>query len=102
MLKYWHCWFGQAKPSVSIRFTAPRRLFTSHQGRTGSDTVPPPNEGGESRRQAAQSSGVRSFGRWGCELCLAPPRGEKGRGLNKSRRQGSNREGRRRNASVST
>jgi hypothetical protein len=33
MPKYGHCWFGQAKPSVSIRLGAPRRLFTSHQGR---------------------------------------------------------------------
>ena len=31
--KYGHCGFGQAKPSVSMRLGAPRRLFTSLQGR---------------------------------------------------------------------
>jgi hypothetical protein len=33
--KYGHVRFGQAKSSVCIPLGAPRRLFTSHQGRTG-------------------------------------------------------------------
>ena len=89
MLKYRHFWFGQAKPSVSIRLGAPRRLFTSHQGRSGSDTVPPPNEGREPRRQAGQSSGVRGFSRRWSELCLALLRGEEGRRWSWSRHQSS-------------
>ena len=51
-----HCWLGQAKPSVFTRLGAPRRLFTSRQGRTGAEAGSRP---GEARRQAGQSSGVR-------------------------------------------
>src|SRR5207245_1762775 len=55
--KYMHCWLGQAKPSVCIRFGAPRRLLISHQGRTGVAAGPAPNAEVEARRQAGQSSG---------------------------------------------
>ncbi len=63
MRKYRHCWLGQAKPSVSIRLGAPRRLFTADQGRTGRGTDPTPDEGVEARRQAGQSSGERGLSR---------------------------------------
>jgi hypothetical protein len=73
MPKYRHCWLGQAKPSVFMRLGAPRRLFTSRQGRTGADAGPPADEAVEARRQAGQSSGERGFrSRWSVAR-LAPP-----------------------------
>jgi hypothetical protein len=62
---------GQAKPSVFTRLGAPRRLFTSHQGRTGRGDGPPPDEGTQERRQAGQSSGVRGLRRRWSEVRLA-------------------------------
>jgi len=61
--KYVHCRLGQAKPSVGIRFGAPRQLFTSHQGRTGAGTGPAPNQPVEACRQTGQSSGERGLSR---------------------------------------
>src|SRR6266566_1008578 len=69
-----------------MRLGAPRRLFTSGQGRTGRGAGPPPNEGVEPRRQAGQSSGQRGFSRRWSALRLAPPRGEEGRRWSLSRR----------------
>jgi hypothetical protein len=46
-----------------MRLGAPRRLFTSRQGRTGAGTGPPPDEAVVARRQARQSSGVRGLRR---------------------------------------
>ena len=63
MPKYGHCCLGQAKPAVFTRLGAPRRLLTSRQGRTGAGTGPPPDEGGEARRQVGQSRGVRGLRR---------------------------------------
>jgi hypothetical protein len=54
---------GQAKPWVSIRFGAPRRLLTSRQGRTGRGAGSTPDERVEERRQAGQSGGVRGLSR---------------------------------------
>ena len=59
MPKYAHCWLGQAKPSVFTCFGAPRRLFTSPQGRTGAEAGLTLGEGVQARRKAGQSSGVR-------------------------------------------
>src|SRR5260370_29260134 len=56
MPKYGHCWFGQAKPSVCIRLGAPRRLFTSLQGRTGVGSGSTTDEWAPERRQSGQSS----------------------------------------------
>jgi hypothetical protein len=42
---------------------APRRLFTSRQGRTDAGTALTPDEGVQERRQAGQSSGVRGLRR---------------------------------------
>ncbi len=61
--KYAHCWLGQAKPEVRMRLGAPRRLFTSLQGRTGVGAGSTTDEAVEARRQAGQSSGVRGFRR---------------------------------------
>jgi hypothetical protein len=58
--KYGHCCLGQAKPAVGIRLGAPRRLFTSRQGRTGAGAGLTPEE---KRRQRGQSSGVRGLSR---------------------------------------
>ena len=69
MSKYRHCEFGQANPSVGIRLGAPRRLFTSHQGRTGAG--PAAGEAGEARRQAGQSCGQRGDAADGGACCPA-------------------------------
>src|SRR2546423_914708 len=61
--QYAHCWLEQAKPSVFTRLGAPRRLFTSHQGRTGAGANPPPDEAVEPRRQAGQSCGEQGLSR---------------------------------------
>src|SRR5437868_10268267 len=67
-----HCWLGQAKPSVFTRLGAPRRLFTSRQGRTGAGANPPPDEAVEARRQAGQSCGERGLSRrWNVVRTLA-------------------------------
>jgi hypothetical protein len=69
--KYEHCCFGQAKPSVFTRLGAPRRLFTSLQGRTGAEaglTL-------EERRQMGQSSGVRGLSKR-CNWLRLLPAGE--------------------------
>src|SRR5712692_515407 len=80
LLKYRHCGFGQANPSVFTRLGAPRRLFTSHQGRTGTGTGSPADEAGEASRQAGQSSGVRGLrSRWTVEWMAPPLEGEVGR-----------------------
>src|SRR5215470_11086943 len=100
--KYAHCWLGQEKPAVCIRLGAPRRLFTSDQGRTGRGTGPPPNEGVEPRRQAGQSSGQRGFSRRWSVPHLAPPRGEEGRRGSQSKRQSSAREKKRQTTSRNT
>ena len=68
--EYWHCWLGQAKPSVFIRLGAPRRLFTSLQGRTGVEAGLTPEE---ERRQMGQSSGVRGLRRRCTEVRTAAP-----------------------------
>src|SRR5260221_4635253 len=60
---YGHVRLGQANPSVFSRFGAPRRLFTSRQGRTGGDAGPTTDEGVEASRQAGQSSGERGLRR---------------------------------------
>ena len=52
MPKYEHCWLGQANPAVFTRLGAPRRLFTSRQGRTGKGTDSTTAEGVEARRHA--------------------------------------------------
>jgi hypothetical protein len=55
-------------------FGAPRRLFTSDQGRTGAGASPSPDGDVEVRRQAGQSSGVRGLRRrWtmGCAVFVA-------------------------------
>src|SRR5437588_7822366 len=52
-----HFRFGQAKPWVFTRLGAPRRLFTSCQGRTGAGSTP--NSRVEARHQAGQSRGER-------------------------------------------
>ncbi|MGZ3643603.1 MAG: hypothetical protein ACXVCM_07095 [Ktedonobacteraceae bacterium] len=57
---------------------APRRLFTSHQGRTGAVADPPPDEEVEARRQAGQSIGVRGLSRRCTVVRLAPPFEEEG------------------------
>jgi hypothetical protein len=62
--------FGQAKPSVLTRFGAPRRLVTSHQGRTGAGS--PAEEAGEARRQAGPSSGERGGAAEGGACCAWP------------------------------
>ena len=69
-----------------IRLGAPRRLFTSHQGRTGADAGPPPNERVEARRQAGQSSGLRGLPRRWSLLRLAAHFEEEGRRENLSKR----------------
>ena len=66
--EYGHFWFGQAKPSVCIRLGAPRRLFTSHQGRTGAGAGLTPEQ---ERRQMGQSSGVRGMRRRWTAVCNA-------------------------------
>jgi hypothetical protein len=63
MPKYRHWWLGQAKPSVSIRFGAPRRLLTSRQGRTAGGAGSTSDEGVQERRQAGQSFGERGLRR---------------------------------------
>ncbi len=63
MPKDGHWWVGQAKPSVFPRLGAPRRLLTSHQGRTGVGAGLTADEGVQERRQAGQSSGVRGLRR---------------------------------------
>jgi hypothetical protein len=63
MPTYRHGGFGQAKPSVFTRLGAPRRLVTSHQGRTDTGVGPPLDVEVEPRRQAGQSSGLRGFRR---------------------------------------
>jgi hypothetical protein len=73
MAKYRHCWLGQAKPEVCIRLGAPRRLFTSRQGRTGKGAGSPPDKGVGARRQAGQSRGVRGLRRrWVMEWMALP------------------------------
>jgi len=57
----------------------PRRLLTSHQGRTGRGDGPAPDEAGEARRQAGPSSGGRGESRRWSVLRLAPPREVEGR-----------------------
>jgi hypothetical protein len=59
---------------TTVVLGAPRRLFTSDQGRTGRGAVPPPKEGVEARRQAGQSCGQRGFSRRWRVVRLAPPR----------------------------
>jgi hypothetical protein len=58
MPEYGHWWLGQAKPSVFTRFGAPRRLFTSPQGRTGRGADPTPDERVQERRQGAIAWGA--------------------------------------------
>src|SRR5258708_93485 len=77
-----HFWLGQAKPAVLMRLGAPRRLFTSRQGRAGAGS--PPDEGVEARRQAGQSSGERGLRRRWSAVRLAPPPEEEGRKSNHS------------------
>src|SRR5215469_7659934 len=67
--EYGHVGLGQAKPSVFTRFGAPRRLFTSRQGRTGADAGSTPDEAVEARRQAGQSSGERGDAADGAAWC---------------------------------
>jgi hypothetical protein len=76
-----HVRFGQAKPSVSNRFGAPRRLFTSCQGRTGEGAGPTTNLREEERRQAGQSCGERGGaggGGAGCAWLLPTGQGHDG------------------------
>jgi hypothetical protein len=61
-----------------MRLGAPRRLFTSRQGRTGTGAGTPADDAEEASRQAGQSSGVRGLSRWWSLLRLAPPREEQG------------------------
>ncbi len=75
--------------AVFTRFGAPRRLFTSRQGRTGRGAGSSPDEGVEARRQAGQSCGERGFRRRWSVVRLASPLEEKGRSWNQSRRQRS-------------
>src|SRR5215831_14797158 len=89
MPKYTHRWLGQAKPSVGIRLGAPRRLFTSRQGRTGTEAGSTP---GEARRQTGQSSGVRGLSRRWTEEWMAPPLEEEVWRGSQPRRQSSARE----------
>ena len=70
---------------------APRRLFTSRQGRDIRGTGSTTDEGVEARRQAGQSSGERGLSRRWSVVRLAPPREEEGRRWNQSRRQSSER-----------
>ena len=55
-----------------MRFGAPRRLFTSDQGRIGAGVGSPPNEAKKARRQAGLSSGLRGTSCGGA--CCAWPR----------------------------
>jgi len=56
---------GHAKPAVSIRLGAPRRLFSSRQGVTGGCSGVVGVEVATNWRQARQASGVRGFSsRW--------------------------------------
>src|SRR5260221_4454770 len=72
-----------------MRLGAPRRLFTSRQGRTGAGAEPPPDEDVEPRRQAGQSSGVRDFRRWWSVLHFALSRECESQRWNQSRPQSS-------------
>ena len=90
--EYGHWRLGQANPSVSMRLGAPRRLFTSGQGRTGAGAGSPLDEVVEARRQAGQASGLRGLSRRWSVVRLAPPSEEEGRRGNQSRRHSSVRE----------
>ena len=81
---------------------APRRLFTSQQGRTGAGAAPPPVKEVKPRRQAEQSSGVRGFRRWWSVVRLVPPREEEDRRWNQSKRQSTVRKRRRQTTSRNT
>ena len=81
--------FGQANPSVSIRLGAPRRLFTSHQGRTGADAGPLPDEGAEARRQVGQSCGERGLSRRGSAVRTLAALDLRGPGWGQHRAQSS-------------
>jgi hypothetical protein len=65
-----------------MRFGAPRRLFTSCQGRTGTGDGPTTAEKVEERRQAGQSHGVRGGagdgGPWGAPPLLLRGEGHDG------------------------
>jgi len=63
MPKYGHWRLGQAKPWVSSRLGAPRRLLTSRQGRTAGGAGSTSDEGVQERRQAGQSCGERGLRR---------------------------------------
>src|SRR6266566_444086 len=102
MPQYGHRGLGQASPSVFTRLGAPRRLFTSRQGRTGRGAGSPPDEGVEARRQAGQSSGQRGLSRRWSVVRLAPPREEEGRKWNQQRRPSLARESRRQPTSRNT
>jgi hypothetical protein len=65
-----------------MRFAAPRRFFTSRQGRTGRGDGPTTVEKVEERRQAGQSRGVRGGagdgGPWGAPPLLLSGEGHDG------------------------
>ncbi len=69
-----------------MRLGAPRRLFTSLQGRTGTSAGPPADKAVEASRQAGQSSGVRGLSKRGSLVRLASPCEEEVRSGNQSRR----------------
>ena len=80
---------GTSEPFGVDAFGAPRRLFTSGQGRTDTGAGPPADEIVEPSRQAGQPSGERGLRRRWSVLRLAPPREEEGRRWSQSRRQSS-------------
>ncbi len=73
MPEYGHWRLGQAKPSVFTRFGAPRRLFTSRQGRIsgGAGAGSTTDEQVGERRQVGQSRGERGLRRRWSVGCLA-------------------------------
>ena len=82
---------------------APRRLFTSDQGRTGTGAGPAPDEAVEARRQAGQSCGQRGFRRrWSVLRIFAAALYGAGPGWGQQREQSSAREKVRKNKSKNT
>ena len=59
-------------PPCSREWRAPRRLFTSDQGRTGAEADLTRGEGVQARRQAGQSSGQRGDAADGGAWCAWP------------------------------
>src|SRR5215469_4810037 len=71
---------------LQVASTAPLRLSTSRQGRTGRGGGPAADEAVEARRQAGQSSGQRGFSKRGSLLRLTHPGEWEGRRWSQSRR----------------